>query len=243
VRFFLTKGQELENRKEDLKTKWERQQMDEHTKFQMKIISLLLQYPDDGFIRSLPLMETGIEGLPNSFAGDKLAQFIFYLRATPLLRLQEIYTETFDLNPSTCLNLSYHLFGDSEKRGNVMACLQQIYHEAGYETITGELPDYLPLMMEFLSECPESGGAGMVWSYLESIEKPAALLKDSVNPYSLLLDVVVDIVRTQCPRESPMEEGRAQKSEGRGPEIRSRKSEVRGQGTEDGKVESKKLRR
>jgi nitrate reductase molybdenum cofactor assembly chaperone NarJ/NarW len=174
--------------------------MDEHTKIQMKIISLLLQYPDKGFIHSLPLMETSLEGLPTSFARDKLAQFISYLRATPLLRLQEIYTGTFDLDPSTCMNLSYHLLGDSEKRGNVMACLQQIYHDAGYETITGELPDYLPLMMEFLSECPESVGAGMVWSYLEAIEKPAGLLKDSGNPYSILLDIVADIVRSQCPR-------------------------------------------
>jgi nitrate reductase molybdenum cofactor assembly chaperone NarJ/NarW len=167
--------------------------MNEHIKIQMKIISLLLQYPDEGFIRSLPLMETGIAQLPDSSAGDKLVQFISYLQATPLVRLQETYTKTFDLDPSTCLNLTYHLFGDSEKRGNVMACLRQIYHEAGYETITGELPDYLPLMLEFLSECPASGEAAMLWSYLEAVEKPAASLKDSGNPYSLLLDVVREL--------------------------------------------------
>ena len=199
--------------------------MDEHIKIQMKIISLLLQYPDERFRRSLPLMGTSITQLPNSSARDKLVQFISYLQATPLLDLQENYTETFDLHPSTCLNLTYHLLGDGEKRGNVMACLQQIYHEAGYETITGELPDYLPLMLEFLSECPESHGAGLVWSSLGAIDKPAGTLKDSDNPYSLLLDVVREL-RTEFSVRS---------SEG-GKEKRNRKSEV-------GKSEGKKKRR
>jgi nitrate reductase molybdenum cofactor assembly chaperone NarJ/NarW len=179
--------------------------MTKHIKIQMKIISLLLQYPDEGFRRSLPSFEACVEHLPHSSARDKLVQFITYLQATPLLRLQETYTETFDLDPSTCLNLTYHLLGDGEKRGNVMAGLQQIYFEAGYETIAGELPDYLPLMLEFLSECPDSGGAGMLWSYLGAVEKPAGCLRDSGNPYSLLLDVVRDIVQRQDPR--PMEEG------------------------------------
>ena len=192
--------------------------MDEQIKIQMKIISWLLQYPDEGFRQSLPLMETSLSHLPNSSARDKLVQFISYFQATPLLRLQETYTETFDINPSTCLNLTYHLLGDSEKRGKVMAGLQQIYLEAGYETIAGELPDYLPLMLEFLSECPESGGAGRIWSYLAAVEKPAGLLKDSGNPYSLLLDIVGDIVR----------------EEGRTTEGGDRRTEDRGRRTEDG---------
>jgi nitrate reductase delta subunit len=171
--------------------------MDEHVKLQMKVISLLLQYPDEGLIRSLSLMETSLAPLPNSSARDKLVRFIPYLQTTPLIRLQETYTETFDLNPSTCLNLTYHLLGDGEKRGKVMARLQEIYKEAGYETITGELPDYLPLMLEFLSACPESGGAGVLWSYLGPVEKLTGLLKDSGNPYSLLLDIVADFVRRQ----------------------------------------------
>jgi nitrate reductase molybdenum cofactor assembly chaperone NarJ/NarW len=184
--------------------------MNEQKNIQMKIISLLLQYPDEGLSRSLHLMKTSIEHLPNSSARDKLVQFISYLQATPLLRLQETYTETFDLNPSTCLNLTYHLLGDSEKRGNVMARFRQIFHEAGYDTITGELPDYLPLMLEFLSECPASGGAGMLWSYLGAIEKPAGLLKDSGNPYSLLLDTVAAIVREETNgRQKTDDDGRS----------------------------------
>jgi nitrate reductase assembly molybdenum cofactor insertion protein NarJ len=55
------------------------------------------------------------------------------------------------------------------------------------------LPDYLPLILEFLSECPASDGAEMLWPYLGAIEKPAGALKDAGNPYSLLLDVVREL--------------------------------------------------
>jgi nitrate reductase delta subunit len=179
----------------------------EHVKLQMKIISLLLQYPDEVFSRSLPSMAGSVGHLPHTSARDKLVRFMSYLQGTPIIRLQETYTETFDLNPPTCLNLTYHIPGDGEKRGQMMARLQQIYHEAGYETITGELPDYLPLMLEFLSQCPESGGTGVLWSYLGPVEKLAGLLKDSGNPYSLLLDIVAEIVRKSEASASRLEVG------------------------------------
>ena len=169
--------------------------MNADMKFQLKLISLLLQYPDETLNGFLPSITESMENLPNSSSKEKLVQFVAYLETTPLIRVRETYTETFDLNPSTCLNLTYHILGADEKRGKVMSHLQEIYHQEGYETMTGELPDYLPLMLEFLSECPESGGSGLLWSYLTPAESLAGLLKDSGNPYSLLLEIVSDFVR------------------------------------------------
>ena len=200
--------------------------MDDHIKIQLKVTSLLLEYPDEVFIRSLPLIEIRIAQLPDSYAKDKLVRFTSYLQTTPLIHLQETYTEAFDMNPSTCLNLTYHLLGDSEKRGNVMACMRQIYREAGYETTTGELPDYLPLILEFLSECPTSDRTETLWSYLGAVEKPAGALRNAGNPYSLLLDVVRDLAAefsVQCSevRVRKSEDGR-QRTEDRGPMVEGR---------------------
>lgn len=164
-------------------------------KFQLKLLSLFLQYPDETLDRSLPSITESMENLPNSSSKQKLAQFMAYLDTTPLIRVRETYTETFDLNPSTCLNMTYHILGDDEKRGKIMSHLQEIYHQKGYETITGELPDYLPLILEFLSECPASAGSDLLWSYLSPAESLAAVLKDSDNPYSLLLEIVSDFAR------------------------------------------------
>lgn len=174
--------------------------MNEDTKFQLKLISILLQYPDEALSRSLPSVTESIDILSHSTSKEKLLQFVAFLGEKPLIHLQETYTETFDMNPSTCLNLTYHTWGDGKKRGKVMAHLQQIYHEAGYETTTGELPDYLPLMLEFLSELPESNGTCVLWSYLNPVEQLAGLLKDAGNPYSLLLDIVSDYVRKYTPQ-------------------------------------------
>lgn len=174
--------------------------MNEDTKFQLRLISILLQYPDEAFNRSMSAMAESIERLPHSASKEKLLQFITYIKATPLISVQETYTETFDLNPSTCLNLTYHIFGDDEKRGKVMAHLQEIYQKAGYETTSGELPDYLPLMLEFLSECPDIVGIDLLWHYLNPAERLAGLLKDSGNPYSLLLGIVSDFVRVYTPQ-------------------------------------------
>jgi hypothetical protein len=96
--------------------------------------------------------------------------------------------------------------------------MRQIYREAGYETTTGELPDYLPLILEFLSECPASDRTETLWSYLGAVEKPAGALRNAGNPYSLLLDVVRDLAAefsVQCS------------------EVRVRKSEDGRQRTED----------
>ena len=169
--------------------------MNKDIKSQLKLISILLQYPDEALSRSLPSVTESIDILPHSTSKERLLQFVAFLGGKPLIRLQETYTETFDMNPSTCLNLTYHILGDGKKRGKMMADLQGIYHEAGYETTTGELPDYLPLMLEFLSESPESIRAGVLWSYLNPVEQLAVLLKDAGNPYSLLLDIVSDYVR------------------------------------------------
>lgn len=174
--------------------------MNEDTKSQLKLISVLLQYPDEAFSRSLPSVTESIDTLSLSPSKEKLLQFVAFLGGKPLIRLQETYTETFDMNPSTCLNLTYHLLGDGENRGKMMADIQQIYHQAGYETITGELPDYLPLMLEFLSESPESNRPCELWSYLNPVEQLAGLLKDAGNPYSLLLDIVSDYVRKYTPQ-------------------------------------------
>lgn len=174
--------------------------MNEDTKSQLKLISILLQYPDEAFSRSLPSVTESIDILSLSPSKEKLLQFVAFLKGKPLIGLQETYTETFDMNPSTCLNLTYHILGDGKNRGKAMADLQQIYHQAGYETITGELPDYLPLMLEFLSQCPESNRTGELWSYLNPVEKLAGLLKDAGNPYSPLLDIVADYVRKYTPQ-------------------------------------------
>jgi nitrate reductase delta subunit len=121
-----------------------------------KIFSLLLQYPDEAFYEHLPELKEAALGLWPLPDKDHLAGFFSALQSRPRLKVQEDYTAAFDLAPATTLNMTYHIEAEGEKRAGLLVDLQQAYGAAGYERSSGELPDYLPLILEFLSVCPDA---------------------------------------------------------------------------------------
>ena len=152
-----------------------------------KLISLLLQYPDEGLVNGLSEMEAVVSELEPESARRVCADFLDYLRRTPLLRIQEEYTRTFDLNPSMSLNMSHHKWGDDRKRGNALAALSGLYQVAGFEMSTGELPDHLPLVLEFLSICPEGAGEVIKADYRNEVHGLARRLNKEESSYAGLL--------------------------------------------------------
>jgi|WetSurMetagenome_2_1015567.scaffolds.fasta_scaffold16801_2 nitrate reductase molybdenum cofactor assembly chaperone NarJ/NarW len=162
----------------------------------LKILSHLLQFPDEDLLNSLESLHEAIMELPPGRTQEVLAAFLDYLRSQRPIRLQEEYSRHFDLSPATCLNLTYHRCGDGKDRGAAMAQLVQVYRQAGYETVAGELPDYLPLVLEFLSICPGETLAWVVQEYRSQIEALADRLNQAGAPYAHLLSVVADNFRT-----------------------------------------------
>lgn len=168
--------------------------MTEAERLLLKVVSLLLQYPD----RKLTTALAGLEGLsgelPASSSVPICHSFLAYLKTTPLLRVQETYTQTFDLNPSTCLYLTYHRWGDNKERGRNLTRLLQIYQDAGYESASGELPDYLPMVLEFASVCPGDTGIALLREFATEIEKLHSQLHESRSPYAGLLGLLAEMV-------------------------------------------------
>ena len=159
----------------------------------LKVLSILLQYPDDEFILSLEELKEAVEQMPQVEQREKCVHFLDYLGNTPLIRLQEEYTSTFDLNPSTCLNLSYHKWGDSRERGNALVEFRRLYHQAGYEGSTGDLPDYLPLVLEYLSLNRNRDNYSLLGQYGEEVETVSSRLEESGNVYGDILAIVADL--------------------------------------------------
>ena len=161
----------------------------------LKVLSILLQYPDDEFIQSFAELKEAVEEIPQVEQRQKCMIFLNYLSNTPLIRLQQEYTATFDLNPATSLNLTYHKWGDGRERGNALLGFHQLYATACYDITSCELPDYLPMLLEFLSinhqECDFSF-LGQYWVELKAI---GALLEESGSPYGGLFEIVLDICR------------------------------------------------
>jgi len=156
-----------------------------------KLLSVLLQYPDEVYLIQIKEMEILLASMVQNELKNSFVEFFNYLQTRALICLQESYTAAFDMNPATTLNLTYHMFGDNEKRAGMLARLQQVYLDAGYECTTGELPDYLPLMLEFLSVCPEVNGVELIWECFKDLNQYVDRLQLTAPAYSALLQPLV----------------------------------------------------
>lgn len=121
-----------------------------------KVLSLLLTYPTEeikqhaGELRDA-LAEDAILAKPQRAALEKL---IGELETRDLYDLQERYVLLFDRTRSLSLHLFEHVHGEGRDRGQAMLDLKAHYENAGYDIAASELPDYLPLFLEFLSTLP-----------------------------------------------------------------------------------------
>jgi nitrate reductase delta subunit len=87
-----------------------------------------------------------------------LEKFKAFVTQTPPGRLEEIYSSTFDLQPTSYPYAGYHLFGESYKRGAFMVKLQEQYKEQGFSA-EKELPDHIGVILRFLSVTQDDGNA------------------------------------------------------------------------------------
>ena len=155
----------------------------------LKLVSLLLQYPTAELLGAREDLCDAAGELAAGPQSAAIAQFAAWYRGVPGDELQSRYVETFDFSRRSCLYLTYHLFGDRRQRGMALLTLKQRYTAAGLEVGDAELPDYLPLVLEFAVLAPEPG-LEILARHRESIELVRASLHADGSPWALLLDAV-----------------------------------------------------
>jgi len=157
----------------------------------LKLASLLLQYPSDP-LREAAAAVTDVEIAPaRGRTGERLREFCRWYAATPTAELQRLYVDAFDFTKQCSLHLTYHVHGDRRQRGMAMLQLKQSYRAAGYEPPGDELPDFLPLMLEFAVLAGDGAGRAMLEDNRVSIELIRAGLQRERSPFGPLLDAVV----------------------------------------------------
>lgn len=157
----------------------------------LKLLSLCLAYPD---AETLPEMENAAAGVGEPRARERLSHFMTLMRAQSVLKLQEHYTAVFDMNPSASLNLTYHLMGDREDRGRALAELLEIYRKAGFEPAGNELPDFLPMMLEFMAAAPQSAIHPLIGRCLSVLPAITGCLRENGSLYAPLLEMLCGVV-------------------------------------------------
>ena len=128
---------------------------------------------------------------------DSLSAFIQQLGTGDLLDAQEDYVSLFDRGRSLSLLLFEHVHGESRDRGQAMVDLLQQYRDAGLELSVKELPDYIPLYLEYLatrSEAEAAQGLGVVHPILALL---SARLQERGSNYHLLFDALLAMIGIQ----------------------------------------------
>jgi nitrate reductase delta subunit len=121
-----------------------------------KALSALLSYPEAELTAALPEIRAILrdEGLLPADHVAALAPLVEDLAARDLFDLQERYVFLFDRSRSLSLNLFEHVHGESRARGQAMVDLLETYRAGGYDLAGSELPDHLPVLLEFLATRP-----------------------------------------------------------------------------------------
>ncbi len=122
------------------------------------VLSALLDYPDQALIDAMPQARSLLSAeraLPAAARGG-LERFFDYFADRDLYTLQENYVALFDRGRATSLHLFEHVHGESRDRGQAMVDLAQMYEQHGLYLDARELPDYLPVFLEYLSRLPFS---------------------------------------------------------------------------------------
>jgi len=158
----------------------------------LKLISLLLQYPDEE-IYSLE-WQSCLSHVKNQEIVENLNAFGDYFRGSTLDILQENYVQTFDFNEKANLYLTYSKLGDEKERGQILAELKEIYKFAGFEIESNELPDYLPLLLEFVSHVDEKISIDLLSRFRDTIEQTQQVLAGEKSPYAALLKGLLIII-------------------------------------------------
>jgi nitrate reductase delta subunit len=157
-----------------------------------KVLSLLLNYPQSEWVNELAMLEQVLDAErdKNGNASQKLADLFHLFRTGSLLDIEQNYVSTFDRNPSHSLHLFEHIHGESKDRGMAMVNLIEEYRKHGLDMDAEELPDFVPLFLEYLSQLPDEEAVSMLGETVDVLGLIGRKLKGNDSPYHGVFDVL-----------------------------------------------------
>ena len=152
-----------------------------------KLASLLLQYPTSALFDGLDQIDALVATMPRR-SRDPLARFVSWLRVTSPTAVAQHYVETFDLRRKCALYLTYYRFGDTRKRGMSLLAFKTAYRTAGFTPTDEELPDYLPMVLDFAALSPR--GETLLRGHAGDLELLRRALHEAGTPYADVVEAV-----------------------------------------------------
>ncbi len=161
----------------------------------LRILSALLRYPDEAVQQAVPELAGALadDGLLSSEQRAALQPLLDALASADLLDAQERYVGLFDRGRAVSLHLFEHVHGESRDRGQAMVDLRDRYEAQGLEIAAKELPDYLPLFLEYLSVLPSAQAAEELAQPGVILSALADRLEEKGTPYAAPMRILADL--------------------------------------------------
>ncbi len=165
----------------------------------LRALAALLSYPTEELVDALPEIRDVIDREAVVPAADRgrIHLLIDDLAAGDLYDRQERYGLLFDRTRSLSLHLFEHVHGESRDRGQAMVDLLKLYEEAGYTPTASELPDFLPLFLEFASTRAPREAVGLVGQPANVIAALRERLAKRQSPYEAVMAALLSISKAR----------------------------------------------
>jgi nitrate reductase delta subunit len=152
-----------------------------------KVASVLLQYPTVALFDGLGQLAEAVREGPRA-TQRPFGIFLEWLSGTSPDTVARHYVETFDLRRRSALYLTYYRYGDTRKRGMAMVAFKAAYREAGLSPRDDELPDYLPMVLDFAASHPR--GEKLLRAHRADLELLLRALREVPSPYAHVVEAV-----------------------------------------------------
>lgn len=161
----------------------------------LKAFSLVMSYPSEELQQSMSEITAVLmsEKRLTTAARRALSPLLHDLENGDIFDLQENFVALFDRSRTLSLNLFEHVHGESRDRGGAMVSLLETYREGGYEPATSELPDHLPVLLEFLSMRSASDAKEILVDVAHLFEALSTRLTRRESNYSAVFDALLQI--------------------------------------------------
>ncbi len=161
----------------------------------LRVLARLLAYPDAELRGQLPDMDAALQAenllLPQRI--NELSALIRTLQHGDALENEAEYVQLFDRGRATSLHLFEHVHGDSRERGPAMIDLAQTYEKAGLYISPDEMPDYLPVVLEFVSTQPKKEAREFLGEMAHIFNAIFNALQQRQSPYASILGALLEL--------------------------------------------------
>ena len=170
----------------------------------MKVLSALLSYPTADLKEATGEIAEVLrgDGVLSGAIAEALQPLLDDLAKSDVYELQERYVSLFDRSRSLSLNLFEHVHGESRDRGSAMVDLVETYRKAGFEPVSSELPDHLPVLLEFLAHQPVAEAREILADAAHILEALRVRLTRRESDYAAVFAALVELSAEVADKEA-----------------------------------------